>query len=186
MRALPALLAGGWLLMTAPIGAADPAERPAVRDLSIALSGVEVRASFRLEGGFSERTRERIESGLPTGFVFDLELSRDRKRWWDEVLDSQRIEVVAMFNAVTREYLVNTKQGGKLIDSRTLRDPAELEAAMCQFTGLPVFVLRGASRRERYLVRVRAELGTGNLLGFVPVMRSTDWAESNKVRPRDP
>lgn len=179
--ALPAVLLAGLLA-----GSAALAAEPAVRDLSIALDGVQVLASFRLADGMSAELRERIESGLPTGFVFELELLRDRQRWWDEDLGSTRIEVVAMFNAVTREYLVNTKLEGKLIDSRTLREADELERVMTRFAALPVFVLRGASRRERYLVRVRAELGTGNLLGFVPVMRSTDWVESNKVRVREP
>lgn len=183
MKPLPALLVAGLLAAAA---APATAQEPALEELSITLSGFQVLASFRLEGGFGPEIRERIDSGLPTGIVFELELARDRKRWWDEVLGSTRIEVVAMFNAVTREYLVNTKHAGKLIDSRTLRDPEELEEVMSRFAAVPVFVLRGATRRERYLVRVRAELGTDNLLGFVPVMRSTDWVESNKVRPRDP
>ena len=73
-------------------------------------------------------TRERIESGLPTGFIYELELARDRKRWWDDGLARARLEVVAMYNAVTREYLVNTKQDGKLIDSRTVRDAGRARA----------------------------------------------------------
>jgi Domain of unknown function (DUF4390) len=179
MKAPPALLLAGLLAI-----AAAPATggEPAVRDLSIALNGVQVLATFRLEGSFTRELRERIESGLPTGFVFDLELLRDRKRWWDESLDTSHLEVVAMFNAVTREYLLNTKLEGKLIDSRTLRDYGELEHAMTRFMALPVFVIHNPSKRERYLIRVRAELGTGNVLGFVPVMRSTSWVESNKVR----
>jgi hypothetical protein len=180
MKVLPALLAAG--LLAAPAFAAEPA----VKDLSIALDGVQVLASFRLADALTPETRERIESGLPTGFVFDIELLRDRQRWWDEGLDSTRLEVVAMFNAVTREYLVNTKLQGKLIDSRTLRDADELERVMTRFAALPVFVMHDTSRRERYLVRVRAELGTGDLLGLVPVMRSTAWVESNKVRVREP
>ncbi|KAB2967708.1 MAG: DUF4390 domain-containing protein [Thermoanaerobaculia bacterium] len=180
MKAFPALILAG--LLAAPAAA----DEPAVRDLSIALDGVQVLASFRLAGGLTPELRERIESGLPTGFLFELDLLRDRQRWWDESLDSTRIEVVAMFNAVTREYLVNTKLEGKLIDSRTLRDADELERVMTRFQAVPVFVLRSPSRRERYLVRARAELGTGNLLGFVPVMRATPWVESNKVRFREP
>jgi hypothetical protein len=184
MKPLPALLVAG--LLAAAAAAPALAQEPAVTDLSITLSGFQIFAAFRLEGGFGPEIRERIDSGLPTGIVFDLELARDRKRWWDEVIDSTRLEVVAMFNAVTREYLVNTKHEGKLIDSRTVRDPAELEAMMTRFQAVPVFVLDEPSRRERYLVRARAELGTGNVLGFVPVMRSTDWVESNKVRFREP
>ena len=187
MRALPALLVAGLVTAVpgfAPEGAA--AAEPAVRELSIAANGPQILASFRLADAFTAELRERIESGLPTGFVFEIDLLRDRQRWWDESLDSTRIEVVAMFNAVTGEHLVNTKLDGKLIDSRTVRDPAELEEVMTRFAAVPVFVVRGASRRERYLLRVRAELGTGNALGFVPVMRSTPWAESNKVRIREP
>lgn len=180
MKAFPALLLAG--LLAAPAAA----DEPAVRELSIALDGVQVLASFRLAGGLTPELRERIESGLPTGFLFELELLRDRQRWWDESLESTRIEVVAMFNAVTREYLVNTKLEGRLIESRTLRDPDELERVMTRFQAMPVFVLRSPSRRERFLVRARAELGTGNLLGFVPVMRATPWVESNKVRFREP
>ena len=167
-------------------GAGAVAGKPAVRELSIALAGVQVLASFRLADGFTPEVLQRIESGLPTGFVFELELLRDRQRWWDEALDSTTIEVVVMFNAVTREYLLNTKISGKLLDSRTLHDPTDLEQAMTRFAALPVFTLRDATRRERYLVRTRAELGTGNVLGFVPVMRATPWVESNKVRVREP
>jgi len=184
MKPLPALLVAG--LLAAAAAAPALAQEPAVRDLSITLSGFQVLATFRLEGGFGPEIRERIDSGLPTGIVFDLELARDRKRWWDEVLDSTRLEVVAMFNAVTREYLVNTKHEGKLIDSRTVRDPAELETMMTRFQAVPIFALDEPSRRDRNLARARAELGTGNVLGFVPVMRATDWVESNKVRVREP
>ena len=188
--ALCALLAAAGAIGGAPgappARAADGDGSPAVRELAIALNGVQVLAGFRLANGFTPDLLKRIESGLPSGFVFELELLRDRKRWWDESLDSTTIEVVVMFNAVTREYLLNTKLAGKLLDSRTLHDPTELEHAMTRFAALPVFTLQGASRRERYLVRARAELGTGNVLGFVPVMRATPWVESNKVRVREP
>jgi len=180
VKLAPALLVAG--LLAAPATAAEPA----VRDLSIALNGIEVLASFRLADALGPELQKRIESGLPTGIVYEIELMRDRKRWWDETLSSTRLEVVAMYNAITREYLVNTKLQGRLIDSRTVREKAELEQAMTHFIAVPAFVLREPSKRERYLLRVRAELGTGDFLGFVPVMRATPWVESNKVRVREP
>ena len=182
MRIGPALLLAGALAAPAAIPAAA---EPRISDLSIAVDGAQVLASFNLEDGFSPSVLERIESGLPTGFVYSLELARDRKRWWDAGLASARLEVVAMFNAVTREYLVNTKIEGRLVDSRTLRDAGDLERAMTRFVALPVFSLPLADgSRERYLVRARVELGTGHVLGFIPVLRTTGWVESNKVRLR--
>ncbi|HSM14820.1 MAG TPA: DUF4390 domain-containing protein [Thermoanaerobaculia bacterium] len=180
MKLAPALLLAG--LLAAPAAAAEPA----VRDLSIALDGVQVLASLRLADAFGPEIRERIDSGLPTGIVYEIELLRDRKRWWDESLDSTRLEVVAMYNAVTHEYLVNTKLKGRLIDSRTVREREALERLMTRFIAVPVFVIRDAAPRERYLIKVRAELGAGDLLGIVPIERATEWTESNKVRPRVP
>lgn len=180
MRLVPAFLLAGALAATAA------AAEPRIRGLSIVVDGSRVLASFRLEDGFTPEVLERLESGLPTGFVYRLELARDRKRWWDAGLDSKRFEVVSMFNAVAREYLVNTKLDGKLIDSRTLRDTAEVEAAMTRFTNLPAFTLEPPGSRERYLVRARVEFGTGHLLGFIPYLRTSSWAESNKVRVTAP
>jgi Domain of unknown function (DUF4390) len=184
MRARPILLLAGALAigLAASAGAAEPR----IRDLSIALEGGQVLVSFRLDGGFSDDLVRRIESGLPTGFTYELDLARDRKRWWDDSIANTRLEVVAMFNAITREYLVNTKIQGKLIDSRTLRDLGDLERAMTRFTALPVFSIEPGGSRSRYLLRARVELGTGHVLGFIPFLRTTDWVESNKVRVRTP
>ena len=159
---------------------------PAIRDLAIATDGVQIRVSFQFSGGFDREVVDRIASGLPTAFVYDLELLRDRKRWWDDSVDMKRLEVIAMFNAVTREYLVNTKLDGRLIDSRTLRDPGDLERAMTRFTALPIFIVQPSSDRRRILVRARVVLGTNHWLGFIPTLKTTDWVESNKLRIRTP
>jgi hypothetical protein len=183
MKWLSALgIAGALAAAAAPAVAAEPR----IVDLRIVVDGVQVLASFRLEDGVSGSLLERIQSGLPTGLAYELELACDRKRWLDDELDEARLEVVAMFNAVTREYLVNTKLDGKLVDSRTLRDPGDLERAMTAFTALPVFTIRDTCARERFLVRARVELGTGQWLGFIPVLKRTDWVESNKIRVRNP
>ena len=180
MKLVPALLVAGVLAASAA------AAEPRIRDFSIVVDGSQVLASFALEDGFDRQLLGRIESGLPTGLVYELELLRDRKRWWDAGLDRARLEVIAMFNAVTREFLVNTKLDGKLIDSSTLRDVGDLERAMTRFTALPVFTVAASRDRRRILVRARVELGTDHWLGFIPVLESTDWVESNKIRVRSP
>lgn len=182
MRIGPAFLLAGAL--AAPANTPAAAE-PRINGLTIAVDGAQVLASFDLEGGFTPAVLERIESGLPTGFVYELDLARDRK-WFDDSIDSTRLEVVAMFNAVTREYLVNTKIEGHLIDSRTLRDASDLERALTRFTALPAFTLAPDARPGRYIVRARVELGTEQAFGFIPFLRTSEWVESNKVRLRSP
>jgi hypothetical protein len=180
---------GSSFLVVALLALATPAPPaaagPRVRDLSISLDAGQVLVSFRLDGGLGTELAQRLESGLPTGLVYELDLARDRQ-WFDDSVDSTRLEVVAMFNAVTREYLVNTKIEGHLIDSRTLRDASDLERALTRFTALPAFTLPPGARPGRYIVRARVELGTGQVLGFIPFLRTSEWVESNKVRLRAP
>ncbi|MEO8277285.1 MAG: DUF4390 domain-containing protein [Thermoanaerobaculia bacterium] len=157
---------------------------PSIENLSVSVNGGQVLVGFHLTNGLDADTRERIASGLPTSFLYELELMRDRKHWWDHNVDATVIEVVAMYNAVTREYLVNTKQGGRLIESRTVRDEVELEHAMTEFAAFPAFNLESDPDRSRFLVRIRVDLGPGAVLGIIPYQRSTAWKESNKVRIR--
>ncbi|HSM50287.1 MAG TPA: DUF4390 domain-containing protein [Thermoanaerobaculia bacterium] len=162
---------------------AAAADRPAVTDVVAALDGREVRVSFRLAEAFDERVRERLAAGLPTGFTYEIELLRDRKRWWDAGLVEASLEVAAMYNALSRDYLLNFKRDGRLVESRTVRELADLERAMTEVGGLAAFsVPDGVRGRKRLLVRVRAKLGAGTVLGFIPTERETAWAESRKFR----
>ncbi|MGE0640276.1 MAG: DUF4390 domain-containing protein [Thermoanaerobaculia bacterium] len=168
-----------WLLLG--IVLATP-QVPEIQGLSIMATGGQVLVSFRFEGGMTEEIRERIDSGLPTSFVYELELMKDRKHWWDRPLKSSRVEVVAMYNAVTHEYLLNTKHDGRLIGSQTVREVDELERAMTRFASFPAFAVEAGAEPGRYLVRARVELGLGAMLGFIPYQRDTPWRESNKIR----
>ncbi len=148
----------------------------------MAIRGQRLEVSFALQDAFGEELFERIESGLPSGFIFQFKLQRDNKRWFDRELDSSRLQVVAMYNAVTREYLVNYKQNGKLVASRVLRSRDELESAMTRFQSHSLFDLAGTGGRRRLLVRARARLGSRNILSIIPSSIHTDWVESRKFR----
>jgi hypothetical protein len=167
---------------------AMPALAAELRDLQPTLAEGQIQISFQLEGAFEPETFERIESGLPTSFVYEVELLRDRKRWWNDQVADATLEVVAMYNAISQEYLVNFKRDGKLVESRLARSRAELESAMTRFDRVPVFAV-GDLRVDpgsRYVIKARAELGTKTWLSFIPVHVDTDWAESRKFRAREP
>lgn len=171
----------GLLLLTAV--SFRPADATEIRDLTTALDGAQVLLSFRLDGAFDERLVERVESGLPTSLTYDIELMRDRKRWFDRNLDEASLTVIGMYDAVRREYLVNFKLDGKLLASQMVHDLEALERAMTRFERLPALTLGPLEDDRRLLVRVRAELGTGHLLGFIPTQIETDWVESPKFHP---
>ena len=170
------------LLRALPLSAAE------LRDLQPTLVDGHVEVSFQLVGAIDDGIMARIQSGLPTAFIYEVELLRDRKRWWDDEVAAATLEVVAMYNAVSQEYLVNFKRDGKLVESRLARSRPELESAMTRFERVPLFAtgdLRGG-RGSRFLLKARAGLGTRTWLSFIPLHVETDWALSRKFRAREP
>lgn len=186
---IPSFLAlfGAFLLLTIAVPSFGPAAaqiegNARVAGVEVKVDGGQLLAGFRLEGGFGDELQKRIDSGLPTSLVYELELVRARRSFFDKALAGGELRVIAMYNALTREYLVNFKHDGNLIGSKVLRDPAELRRAMTEIAALPAFATAQRSRDERYQLRVRAELGTGTVFFFIPHTLRTDWAESAPFR----
>src|SRR5262245_60009758 len=140
------------------LGAAQAAAAE-LRDLQPTVADGQVQVSFQLVGALEAPVMERIQSGLPTAFVYDVELLRDRRRWWDDQIDEATLEVVVMYNAVSQEYLVNFKRDGKLVESRLARSLPELESAMTRFERVPLFTVADirANPNARFLLKARAE-----------------------------
>ncbi len=157
-------------------------DKPHLTDLQVTLVGPRVEVSVELINGFSEQLFQEIQTGLASGITYQFVLSRDQKLWFDNKLGNSRLEVTAMYNAVTREYLINFKQDGKLIDSRIARDREALEQAMTRIDGLTVFRLESANPNRRLQVRARADLGSKTTLLIIPSRIRTDWVRSRKFQ----
>jgi hypothetical protein len=165
------------------VGLSSPAvaakdDKARISELEVARNGLDIQLSFQLTDAFEEKTIDLIESGLPTGFTYDLKLERGRRWWWNKGVESATLQVSAMYNAITREYLVNYKQDGDLIDSRVVTSRKELEEAMTIFHNWPAFKLSDRPQ-GRLIVRLRAELGSKTILAFIPTTIHTDWTESS-------
>jgi hypothetical protein len=166
-----------------PLLTGAAAAQPHLADLQVSLDGRDVRVSFTLAEAFDSGLEERIQAGLPTGFVYRFRLYRDHQRWFDADLGAATLEVVTMYNAVTDEYLVNTKRDGELIGSRLIQDPGQLAQAMTHFEGISLFSLAPEVPSDwRLLIRARAQLDERGRFLFMPTSVETPWARSRKFR----
>lgn len=181
MRIAASLVLLGLLASSAVL-----ADDPKIHGLKATMDGHRVMLDFVMTDAFDHDIVDRVSSGLPTSFTYEIELAKDRKRWFDRSLGHSELQVIAMFDAVTREYLVNYKLDGKLVESRMVRSLEELRQAMTHFDDIPAFTLEPLPGRFRMLVKVRALLGTHSLFALIPTRIATDWKESNKFRaPED-
>lgn len=171
------------LVLAVFLAAPQLAAQPRVERFQLALEGRDVLVSLELLGGVSAELIDRIQAGLPSGIRYRFRLYRDHKRWFDDHLASVDLETVAMFNAVTDEYLVNIKLGGKLLDSRVVEDPKDLVAALTRLDGVQILTLdEEIPPAWRLLLRARAEVGTRTVLAFIPQRVATPWTRSRKFR----
>ena len=151
-----------------------------ITDLHVTQDGPSLLLSFQLLDALTETLIERIESGLPTGFTYHVKVERPRKWWLNRTIERSTLQVVAMYNAITREYLINYKHDGKLIDSRVVKSLEDLEREMTIFHEFPLIALSDEPD-SRLVMRLRAELGSRTILAFIPATVQTDWAVSRRL-----
>jgi hypothetical protein len=172
------------LFLLAPAAfAADPQ----IDHLTATAANGQVSVHFVLAHAFDrEETIKGLQSGVPTSFSYVVEIFRDRPNWLDEGISRSHIEVIATFNSVTREYLLNYRRDRRLVRSETINDLAELQQRMTTIAEPDLFDI---GRRPPYKLRVRAkaDLMRGWLLYFIPWEISTRWrtvhVEPYEARP---
>ncbi len=149
--------------------------QPRLQNLVATASEGRVSVRFDLTDAFHNgKTVQALQSGLPTSFTYVIEIYRDRPNWFDEGIARSRIEVIATFNAVTREYLLNYRRDRKLVRSETLTDLGTLEKRMTEIDEPNLFEI-GNRRPYKLKVRAKADFERAFLLYVVPWQISTHW-----------
>jgi hypothetical protein len=178
---LRTLFLTGFLLLFVSAAFADDAKIDHLTATANAAGHVGVR--FQLLHAFEgEQVLERLQSGVPTTLTYVVEVFRDRPHWFDQAVGRSRIEVIATFNSLTREYLLNYRRDRKLVRSETFGDLAALQHAMTNVSE-PALIDIGERRPHKLKVRVKADLMRGWLLYFIPWQISTRWSVARVASP---
>ncbi|MCA1732005.1 MAG: DUF4390 domain-containing protein [Acidobacteria bacterium] len=166
------------LLVLCLIASSVSAAEPRIRDLSATEQDGRVSVAFRLEEAFSRPEILRgVESGLPTMLAYEIQLIRKRPNWFDDLVATSRIEVVATYNSVTREYLLNYRRDRRLVSSEIFSSLDDLQRRM---TTIRETTLLGTEGRKpwKLRVRVRADLSRRYVWYLIPWDVSTAWEET--------
>jgi hypothetical protein len=173
------------LLLFLPVSQAG-AQEPRIENLHVNRQNGRILVSFELLDALDTEMLDRVASGLPTELAFTLRLEHPRVWWFDRVFERSTLQVVAMYNAVTREYLVNYKLDGRLIESRVVNDLEALKRAMTLIHSLPAFEIQEELPPGRMQLTVRAALGSKTFLFLFPNRIDTNWARSWLDEPTPP
>jgi hypothetical protein len=159
------------------IAASVLAADPTIDNLTATAANGKVSAHFTLLNAFDRaEIVQGLQSGVPTSFGYVVEVYRARPNWFDEGIDRSHIEVIATFNSVTREYLLNYRRDRKLVRSETFTDLEKLEKRMTTIDEPDLFDV-GNRRSYKLRLRVKADLMRGWALYFIPWNFSTRWRD---------
>ncbi len=159
------------------IAASVLAADPTIDNLTATAANGKVSAHFTLLNAFDRaEIVQGLQSGVPTSFGYVVEVYRARPSWFDEGIDRSHIEVIATFNSVTREYLMNYRRDRKLVRSETFTDLEKLEKRMTTIDEPDLFDV-GNRRPYKLRLRVKADLMRGWALYFIPWNFSTRWRD---------
>ena len=148
---------------------------PSIENLTAAAANGKVTVHFRLVSAFERpETIQALQSGIPTAFTYVVEIYRDRPNWFDEGIARSHIEIIASFNSVTREYLLNYRRDRKLVRSETFTDLTTLETHMTTISEADLFDV-GERKPYKLKVRAKADFMRDWLLYFIPREMSTRW-----------
>jgi uncharacterized protein DUF4390 len=158
------------------------AAEPSIENLTAAAANGKVSVHLTLVNGFDRpETVQALQSGIPTAFTYTVEIYRDRPNWFDEGIGRSHIEIIATFNSVTREYLLNYRRDRRLVRSETFTDLPTLEKRMTTIDEPDLFDI-GSRRPYKLRVRAKADFMRDYLLYFIPRDMSTRW-RSARVSP---
>ena len=152
--------------------------RPTIEGLAANAAQRKVSVRFTLDGAFRNGEMvEALQSGLPTSFTYNIEIFRDRPKWFNESVGRARVEVICTFNSLTREYLLNYRRDKHLVRSETFTDLAALVKGMTVIEETDLFDI-GDRKPYKLKVRVKADLMRAWLMYVIPWEMSTRWREA--------
>ena len=153
-----------WLALGAamPSPAADPAARTApagsgfvVEHATLRTVGGTYVVDARIDFAFSEDNLEAMRNGVALTVIVDIEVRRERGRWWDETLVARELPYRIETNVLTGRYRVRDLDSGS---TRNYRSLDEMTETLGHLESVPIIARERLSGDARYAARIRARL----------------------------
>ena len=164
------------------------ADSPNIVNVGVAIKGKYVVMNSRLTDGFTEKIIEAIESGVPIGFTFEIELRKENTAWVDSLVSKNTVRHKIRFDSLKKAYYFS--ELGKNVRRKVItRKTSRYKKLMLTLKDIPIAPVFRLDPSEKYYVRVKADLETDRfwfpfnyIFFFVPFSdRETSWAQTSSL-----
>ena len=176
-----------WVFIFAPIPSVFAAS-PNIVNIGVGIKGKYVVMNSRLLDGFTEKILEAIESGVPMGFTFEIELRKENTAWVDSLISKNIVRHKIRFDSLKKAYYFS--ESGKNVRRKVItRKASRYKKLMLTLKDIPIAPVFRLDPSEKYYVRVKADLETDRfwfpfnyIFFFVPFSdRETSWAQTSSL-----
>jgi len=108
----------------------------------------------RIDFAFSEDNLEAMRNGVALTVIVDIEVRRERGRWWDETLATRQLRYRIETAVLTGRYRVRNIGGV----ARNYRSLEEMTESLGRVESIPIIARELLSDDSRYAARIRARL----------------------------
>ena len=182
-----ALIWGFFVFITSPT-IPSFADSPNIVNIGVATKGKYLVMNARLIDGFTEKIIEAIESGVPIGFTFEIELRKENTAWVDSLVSKNTVRHKIRFDSLKKAYYFSAL--GKNVRRKVItRKTSRYKKLMLTLKDIPIAPVFRLDPSEKYYVRVKADLETDRfwfpfnyIFFFVPFSdRETSWAQTSSL-----
>ncbi|WP_035276020.1 DUF4390 domain-containing protein [Desulfogranum japonicum] len=169
------------LLLLPASGLTKDSSEPELTDIIVTTSNTHLLIFATVSNAFTPDMVEGVQNGLPITFVFKLQLTKLRPRWFNSDLVDIQLTHTLTYDSLKEEYTVQySYKKGKLQKTRSLNEAKQL---MAELNGLRVIDLSNLLLDAPYAIRLKATLAKNTLpLGMHYVLPftslwdfETDW-----------
>lgn len=180
-------IAGLFLFFAIPNPSALAAS-PDIVNIGVSTKGNYVVVNARLLDGFTDKILEAIESGVPMGFTFEIELRKDNTVWVDSLISSNTVRHRIQFDSLKKAYRFS--EVGKNVRRKVItRKTSRYQKLMLTLKDIPIAPIYRLDPNEKYYVRVKADLETDRfwfpfnyIFFFVPFSEfETSWVQTSPL-----
>lgn len=172
-RSLPAL----FLAVAAVTPAFSEDDDVTLAGLRVDATAHDLQVSFTVEGAFTREIRERIDSGLPVTFRYDVEVNRRRALWFDKTLVRKTVTTTVTYDTLSRQYTLARSVNDEVAETSVAVTEAEMMRWMTQLERIRLAdpSLLENEPVDLLYVRVKSLLQRRFILFFIPSSTGTGW-----------
>jgi len=128
----------------------------------------QVLVSFELADGFTSDLRAAIKSGLPTTFIYSVELRLDVPFGVDRLIGTSTVTSGVEYDNLKRRYTLSRMIDGRTQETTSVDDEAVVRQWLTSLSRLPLFRTSRLEENRDYYVRVYATARPSNGSIFWP------------------